>query len=314
MVVTGADGFIGSHLVRRLQSLDCDVTTVSESETGLPGCRHVGADLTADDAVKNWPWKADHVIHLAARSGGIQSQDQSGLIQANFSMTANTLKLASLAEAPSVFVASSAVVLEPPLDAGVLDENAQLVSPGSRWLSPYAWSKLTSEVQAFLWANRTGGRVVVGRLATVFGPGGSFATATSSVVHALIHRALTTPVNDPLDVWGDGTPKRTFTYVGDAASAIVLLANASDRSMIVNISTTRGVSIGELAMMIAEGTGRDPRMLRFLVDRPSGPSNRELDSTRLQSMGFRPLMTVEDGIRSTIEAARVALNPKAGGM
>jgi GDP-L-fucose synthase len=305
--VTGGHGFIGRRVVPLLVASGADVVSAyrpGQRWTELPG-RQVEIDLRDRQGLAARMSGVDLVIHLAATSGGIQLQESihSGILQENFAMSSNVLAAAATAGVRRVFLASSAVVYggEPHFP---IPEAAPVLSPGDH-PSGYAWSKITDEVVAGWYQQESSFETVVGRFTNVFGPGGSFDPARSTVVHALVRRALDVAPQGPLTVWGDGTAVRSFVFVEDAARAVVTILAAGVPGEAYNIGGGEPTSIADLATAIRDLVSPAMELL-FDPSRPAGVHYRAVDGSKLASIGFTPAVGLIDGLRATIEAARLA--------
>jgi nucleoside-diphosphate-sugar epimerase len=307
VLVTGAHGFIGRAVVAELHSLGarpvCPYRPDTPPHPALPGTP-VPLDLLDARAVEAAMGGVELVVHLAARSGGIQFQqaDPVDVLRANTAMTANVLRAAQRAGVRRVFLASSAVVYS--AGAGErIGEDDDLVAPHRDAVSGYAWSKVTDEVLGG-WSAASGGpEVVVGRFSNVYGPGGSFDPERSTVVHALVRRAVEAPAGGCLEVWGDGSAVRSFVHVADAARAVIAVLGRGLAGEAYNIDSSEPVTIRELATIVRDAAA--PGLtLEFNTDRPQGPPRRVLDTAKLRALGFTPQVRLTDGVAATVDAYR----------
>ena len=315
VVVTGGAGFIGRHVVRQLLNAGARVTvplhegdrvTVAGAE-GRPltveGLTLVDADLRESSGAEQALAGADYVVHLAARSGGVQLQHSpsADLFEANVAMTRQVLSAAAACGVRRCYLASSAVIYAS--DAGpVLDEAAHTVEPWRETVTPYAWSKLTDEATATWW-QEAGLDVVVGRFTNVFGAGATFDPARSTVVHALVKKAVDAAPGGVVEVWGDGSAVRSFIHVRDAASGVLTVLTRGRAGTPYNISSDEPVTIRSLAEAVRDAV--DPSLrLEFNPSRPAGPARRVLDTSRLASLGFRPRVSLEDGVCDVVASYR----------
>lgn len=308
MAVTGGYGFIGQHVLRALADVGAEPVALVQRDdhaTDVPGERRI-VDLLDPVAVADATGGMDLVVHLAARSGGIQFQhgDHRRVFKNNTAMTRNVLDAAVAAGVRRVFLASSGVVYS--RHAGeVLAEDRPVVSPAREPVTGYAWSKLTDEALGHWIAADSNIEVVIGRFANVYGPGGSFDLDRSTVVHSLIKKAVDAAPDGSFQVWGDGTPTRSFVYVHDAALAVTTILARGESGQVYNVSATGPVSIGDLALKIGERVS--PGLaVTFDADRPQGPAKRVLDASKLESLGFVGRTPLLEGLDRTIAAYRSA--------
>lgn len=299
VLVTGARGFIGAAVTRLLADRGEDVVAVSREESPGPvgAVQHVTVDLRVPGALDGLVEPGTRVVHLAARAGGVgfQSADHAEVHRDNTAVTRTVLDAAARGGAARVFLASSAVVYAPEAPP-LIAEDAPLVTP--QQATGYAWSKLTDEAEG-RWRGDAGPcEVVVGRFTNVYGPGGGFDPARSTVVHALVRRAFEERASGRLTVWGDGSAVRSFLHVDDAARAVVAVLDRGAAGQPVNLDASEPVSIRRVAELVRDAV--DHR-IELVMDpaRPTGPARRVLDTTRLAALGFRPSVRLEDGIAAT---------------
>ncbi|MEA3511693.1 MAG: NAD(P)-dependent oxidoreductase [Actinomycetota bacterium] len=306
VLVTGAHGFVGRHVVRALAATSCDVVAVAHPaetvDTSLPA-RTVVMDISQRDDLVQVLDGVEMVVHLAARAGGIQFQESGAwsVFSDNRTMTDNVLESAAQAGVRRVYLASSAVVYRPEVTRPLV-ETDPVVQP---WEgpSPYAWSKITDEVVGGWWQDSGRLEVVVGRFSNVYGPGAPFDSDRSTVIHALIRRASETPAGESLLVWGDGSAIRSFVYVEDVAGAVAKILFDGESGSVYNVDNGFEVSVKTLATTARDAV--DPSLiLRFDPSKPSGLPYRVANPSRLQSLGFQASTSLEDGIEQTVDDFR----------
>lgn len=315
VLVTGAPGFIGSVLVRRLLADGVEVRGHVRSDAdraALPeGTEPVAGELADAAAVARLATGCERVVHLAARAGGIQFQhgDDIDVLGENTAVTRGVLDGSARAGVRRIFLASSAVVYAPDARSPI-SEDAPLVRPGRDRVSGYAWSKITDEVTAGWYAGRI--ETIVGRFANTYGPGGSFDPARSTVVHALVARAARLEDDQPLDVWGDGSAVRGFVYVDDAVAGVLAALQGGTPGAAYNIDAGQPVAIGDLAALVRDGVAPGHE-LTFDAAQPSGVAERVLDTTALRALGFAPRVPLVEGVRRTAAAFAGRARPGGGG-
>ncbi len=313
VLVTGGHGFMGRAVVRELDRVGaaavCPRRPGSPHPRDLPGS-HPAVDLLDTPALTAALRDVDLVVHLAARSGGIQFQESEevDVFGANHAVTRSVLDASRAAGVRRVFLASSGVVYSGAAGE-LIGEHDQLASPNRDRVSGYAWSKLTDELLGCWFAAAGAFEVVAGRFANVYGPGGSFDPARSTVVHALVRKAVEAAPGGRMRVWGDGTAVRSFLHVEDAGRAVVTVLARGVSTHAYNLDGSQPVTIAELATAIRDEV--DPAIaLEFDRDRPQGPARRVLDSAELRALGWAPTVSLADGIRSTVAAYRATVASK----
>lgn len=309
VLITGGTGFIGQHVSRLLDRSGAAVTVLHSPDGEVPADpigRLVEARLGEDDVVYSACEGMDAVVHLAARSGGIQLQetDHAGLFAENFHITRQVLDASRRAAVPRVYLASSAVVYGTTDATTPIPEGAPKVDPGTESATGYAWSKLTDEAMG-RWSSSTEHAVVAGRFANVYGPGATFDPERSTVVHALVRKAVDQAPGGTLLVWGSGHAVRSFVYVEDAARAVIAILTRGEPGRVYNVDTSEAVSIRQLAEAVRQVI--DPSLhLQFDADKPSGPTFRVLDTTALRRLGFEVRTSLREGLARTVDAYRAS--------
>jgi GDP-L-fucose synthase len=307
VLVTGGHGFIGRHVVRLVARRGGEpvVPYLEEHphQLSLPGT-HVHADLRNIDAAVLEGVEA--VIHLAARSGGIQFQEEEAVLAENHAITGGVLTAAAAADVSRVFLSSSTVIYA---DAGPppLAESAAKLGPEDA-PSAYALSKLADE-EAGAGRHAAGAfDVVVGRFANVYGPEASFDPGRSTVIHSLIAKAVEAANGGAFTVWGDGKAVRSFIFVEDVARAVVAIVERGAGGEAYNVDTSVPITIVQLAQLIGRLVGLDVRP-EFDTTKPVGSAYRVTDSTKLAALGFEPRVGLEEGLSRTISAYRSRYQP-----
>jgi GDP-L-fucose synthase len=299
VLVTGGHGFIGRHVVSALDQAGAEPVSVAQS-TGkshpdLPG-ESIALDLEDESQVAAVIEGFDLVVHLAARAGGIQFQQEGGadVFSSNRLITDNLLAACAGSGVERLFIASSLVTYR--ASSEPLTEASPQLGPADR-PNPYAWSKITDEVVA---AWHPGLEVVVGRFGNVYGPGAPFEPDRSTVVHALIDRAARLDDGADLVVWGDGSAVRSFVYVGDAAQAVLTTLTGGEPGEAYNIDSGVEVTIAGLASAV-RGVVNPSLNIVFDPSKPAGAPYRVASVAKLAALGYEPLVGLEDGLRKTVQ-------------
>jgi GDP-L-fucose synthase len=160
------------------------------------------------------------------------------------------------------------------------------------------WAKRMGELQAEAYRIEHGwDRLVVVRPANVYGAYDNFDLENAMVVPSLIKRVLSG--EDPLRVWGDGSAVRDFIHARDVARGMRLLAEKNP-SQPVNLGSGRGTAVRELVEVILRHAPKRPKVV-WETAMPGGDERRVMDTSRAKSLGFEPAISLDEGIRETME-------------
>lgn len=305
-VVTGAAGFIGSHLVEVLRRSGTDVVGIDRKSmwttgqippsAGLGSLRRMRADLVSADlsaCLKD----ATTVFHLAALPGVRPSWTQfPEYLHCNVLATQRLMDACVRAGVPRVVMASSSSVYGGA--EGTMSED-DLPRP----LSPYGVTKLAAERLALAFAARSDAALSVSalRFFTVYGPGQRPDMFIGRVIRATLE-------NEPIEVYGDGTQIRDFVHVSDIVRALILAATTSDNgSRVLNVGTGRAASVNEVIALVGELTGRTPDA-RYGPARIGDVRATTADVGRARHrLGFTARTDLRTGLSTQVEWARQTL-------
>lgn len=254
MLITGAAGFIGSQLARRLSGM-AEVVGLDDLSSGrtsnLDGvvCDLIVGSILDSDALESAIRGCDAVVHLAARPSVPRSiADPLASNDANATGTLKVLQAARSLHDPLVIVASSSSVYG--ANPTLPKHESALPMP----MSPYAVSKLATEQYALAWQHSYGMRTLAFRFFNVFGPYQVPGHAYAAVVPAFLWAALR---GEPLTVHGDGLQSRDFTYVGTLCDVIAdALVRGVSHDWPVNLAFGTRTTLVELIRMLEEILGR----------------------------------------------------------
>ena len=137
--------------------------------------------------------------------------------------------------------------------------------------------------------------------ANLYGPRDNFDLVTSHVLPAFIRRFVEAAENgkDKVTLWGSGTPFREFLHVDDLAQAVVLASEKYDSSLHLNVGTGEDLSIKELAQKVAVAAGFTGD-IEWDLTNPDGTPRKVLDISRIKALGWKPTVTLDEGIATTI--------------
>jgi GDP-L-fucose synthase len=297
IVVTGGAGFLGTHLLRRLEQRGCRKIFVP---------RYPDFDLTRTDAIERLfvEHPPDVLIHLAAVVGGI------GANRANPGrfFYDNAIMGIQLIEAARRHGVEKTVVLGticayPKFTPVPFREEDLWAGYPEETNAPYGIAKKALLVQCQAYRQQYGMNAIFLLPVNLYGPGDNFEPESSHVIPALIRKCMEAvdQGRDEIVLWGDGSPTREFLYVEDAAEGIILATERYDKPDPVNLGSGMEISIADLAVKIASITGFSGRII-WDATQPNGQPRRCLDVSRAErEFGFRAITPFDVGLRKTIE-------------
>jgi GDP-L-fucose synthase len=296
-LVTGGGGFLGSHLVERLENDGHDVVVA----------RSADFDLTAmDDTVRMFDESdPELVFHLAAEVGGIGANraNPGRYWFANLSMGTNVLEQARLHSTPKLVIVGT-VCAYPKFAAVPFNEDDLWDGYPEETNAPYGVAKKTVLVGAQAYREQYGLDTIFLLPTNLYGPRDNFDLETSHVIPALIRKMV--EADDEVVLWGDGSPTREFLYVDDCVEGLVLASDRYDGAEPVNLGAAREISIRDLAELIADVTGYEGAIV-WDESKPNGQPRRSVDATRARELfGFEAKTSLREGIERTVAWYRSA--------
>jgi GDP-L-fucose synthase len=298
VLVTGGGGFLGSHLVERLEGDAHEVVAPRSS----------AYDLTSmDDAARLFgDADAELVFHLAAEVGGIGANraNPGRYWFANLAMGANVLEQARLHETPKLVIVGT-VCAYPKFAPVPFSENDLWNGYPEETNAPYGVAKKAVLVGAQAYREQYGLDAIFLLPTNLYGPRDNFDLETSHVIPALIRKMVES--EDEVVLWGDGSPTREFLYVDDCVEGLVLAAERYDGPEPVNLGAAHEISIRDLAELIADVTGFRGTVT-WDTEQPNGQPRRSVDGSRARELfGFEPRTPLRDGIERTVAWYRSAV-------
>lgn len=296
VLVTGATGFIGTHLVSRLRTEKLSglallsrhrIEDVGADEVAIAGdLAELRGTTWANAALKSF----DIVFHLGGAV--LTTKDlrlsRDDIVRSNVVGTQALLE-SMPAKACRVVFASAVDVFLP--STGLIDESSPTGNTGL-----YPASKLMGEALVSDWASDTGSSAAICRLGHVYGPGeGAFGKAIPTWIRAALEAR-------PLRVYGDGSAVRDLLYVSDAVEALIRAATASyrDRSTLMILASSATVSMAELARQIAGIAGK-PELVEFVPEHDSGHSTRFNTQEMIRRLGKWRHVPLRDGLIAEVD-------------
>jgi GDP-L-fucose synthase len=290
VLVTGARGFLGRHVMARLDRLGADSVGVGRADADLT---HSAETLALFEQIG-----PKIVIHCAVVGGGIgwmrEHPVESGRDNARINL--NVLDAAHRCGAERFVGASStcAYPRTPPVPFREEDLWNGYPEPTN---GPYALSKRLMMDLGRAYQQQFGLRCAFGLLGNLYGPGDSLDMDRAHVVAALIMRCLAGP--ETLEVWGTGQATREHLFVGDAADGLLALAQHGEPEPI-NIGTGQEISVAALAQAVATATGFSGT-IRFDSSKPDGQPRKVMDcSLAAERLGWRAETDLEAGLAQTV--------------
>jgi GDP-L-fucose synthase len=294
--VAGHRGMVGSAVVRRLHRAGFRrLLTRSRSEL----------DLLDRGAVRAF-FKKERpaiVVDAAAKVGGIVANNEQPVefLLENVSIQNNIIEAAGdFGAAKLLFLGSSCIY--PKFAPQPIPEGALLTGALEPTNEAYALAKIAGVKLCQAYARQYGKTFISGMPTNLYGPHDNFDLQSSHVLPALIrkvHEAMAGGKKS-VAVWGTGTPRREFLHVDDLADACLFLLERYDSPEIVNIGCGEDVTIRELAETVCQVLGFQGALV-FDPSKPDGTPRKLLDMTKLFALGWRPTISLRDGIRDAYQ-------------
>lgn len=318
VLVTGAGGFIGHHLVTFLRSKGYWVRGV---DIKIPEYSEIDADEFELLDLRRWDnclqatRGIDEVYGLAADMGGMGfiSSHHSEILHNNSLINTHTLDAARVNGVKRYFYTSSACVYPEykQTEANVVplkEEDAYPAMPQDA----YGWEKLVMERLCTHYREDYGLETRIVRFHNIFGPQGTWDGGREKAPAALSRKVAIAKLtgNHEIEMWGDGEQTRSFCYIDDTLEGIYRLMR-SDHVSPLNLGSDRMVTINELAHMVAGIAGIDITINH--IEGPQGVRGRNSDNTRLRAvLKWEPRLTLEEGMKRTYAWIEQQVSQKLG--
>ena len=302
-LVCGAGGFIGSHLARFLRDQGYWVRGVDLKHPQFSGT--AAQDFQIHDlrdksecerAVAGPDGPFDEVYQLAADMGGMGfiHGAECEIMRNNVLINVNMTQSAAEARIPRYFYSSSVCIYRDmmPGEPELTEAEAYPAMPDNE----YGWEKLYSERVAMAFGRRFGMKVRIARFQNCYGPEGTWKGGREKAPAALCRKVAEVEDGGTIEVWGDGTAVRSYTYIEDMLDGIYRLMQ-SDLEGPVNIGCPEYATVNELAYTIADVAGK--RIKIKSVEGPVGVHSRNFSNVRIATTGWGSRYPLREGIALT---------------
>jgi len=298
ILITGANGFLGKHLVRNL----LEKRGVSKENLYLPTIEEL--DLRKWENCQRAVEGMDVVIHLAAKVGGIglNKEKPGELFYDNIIMGTQLMEAARQAGVEKIVTVGTVCSYPKFTPVPFKEENLWLGYP-EETNAPYGLAKKMLLVQSQAYRQQYGFNAIYLLPVNMYGPGDNFDPRKSHVIAALIRKVYEAKKEGRnfIEVWGTGKPTRGFLYVEDGAEGIILATERYDKPEPVNLGSGMEISIKDLAELICKLMDFKGE-IRWDTSKPDGQPRRRLDTSKAQKeFGFKAKTDFIEGLRKTIQ-------------
>ena len=294
VIVAGATGLAGSAIVKVFESKGQSVVGLNRSIVDL-----MDAKATEDFIAKAKP---SLIIDAAAKVGGIGANNSYPVefLADNLTIQSNLMRAAHKAGVPNfVFLGSSCIY---PRDcAQPIKEEYLMTGPLEVTNSAYAVAKIAGIEMINSYRKEYGTKWISLMPTNLYGPRDNFDLTASHVFPAFIRRFVeaTESGASTVTLWGSGSPLREFLHVDDLAQAVVVASEKYDSSLHLNVGSGEDLSIKELAIKVSAAAGFTGQ-IQWDSSKPDGTPRKVLDVSRIKALGWKPTITLDEGIASTI--------------
>ncbi|HEY8512595.1 MAG TPA: GDP-L-fucose synthase [Cyclobacteriaceae bacterium] len=291
--VAGHRGMVGSAIKRRLEKEGYRNIVVRTSKE---------LDLRDQAAVRSFfeSEKPDYVFLAAAKVGGIHANNtyRAEFIYDNIAIQSNIIHQSYLNGVKKLaFLGSSCIY--PKFAPQPMKEEVLLTGALEPTNEPYAIAKIAGIKMCQAYHSQYGCNFISLMPTNLYGPNDNYDLQNAHVLPALIRKFYEAKVEGKpyVEIWGTGSPKREFLHVDDLADAALFLMLNYDSPEIINVGTGEDLTIRDLALLIKKCVGYEGE-LKFNTDKPDGTPRKLLDVSRINKLGWRARIGLEEGIRA----------------
>ena len=314
-LVTGTGGFIGWHLVNKLKEKGYWVRGV---DVKFPQFSPTFADefllldlreeKNCQQALTLEAGNFDEVYNLAADMGGLGfiHSAEAQILHNNVLINTHMIHNSVMLGIPRYFFSSSVCVYRDmqPGEPAMCESEAIPANPNNE----YGWEKLYSEITALTYARKSDTSVRIARFQNCYGPEGEWVGGREKAPAAICRKIAEAEDGGTIDIWGDGTAIRSYTYIGDMIEGIFLLTQSNLEGP-VNIGCPQYVSVNELVEIVAEVAQKKVQINH--IDGPVGVHSRNFSNDRISSIGWKSRYSLRDGISLTYPWIKVQLDNRS---
>lgn len=292
--VAGHHGLVGSSIMRRLHE---------KGYSNVIGRTRQELDLTNQSAVNNFfeTERPEYVVLAAAKVGGIlaNSKYPADFIMQNLQMQCNVIDAAYRYKVKKLLFLGSSCIY-PRMCPQPIKEEYLLTGELEQTNEAYALAKISGLKMCYFYKKQYGANFISVMPTNLYGPGDNFHLKNSHVLPALLrkmHEAKESDANN-VEIWGTGKVLREFLYIDDMADGCIFLLENYDGADFVNLGTGKELTIRDLAELIKKVVGFQGE-LKFNTDKPDGTPRKLLDVSKMESLGWKYKIELEEGIRRT---------------
>lgn len=293
--VAGHGGLVGSAVVRQLEGHGfSNILTATRQEV----------DLRSQSAVTEWflANRPEYIFLVAGTVGGIMANSTrpAEFLYDNMMIHATVIHAAHLSPSTKKLLYLGSSCIYPRHATQPITEDQLLQGPLEPTNEAYAVAKIAGIRMCTTYRQQYGSNFISAMPTNLYGPNDNFDLTSSHVLPALIRKFHEAKLRNEtnVEIWGTGSPRREFLHVDDLASACLFLMSNYDDDSHINVGTGEDLPIRSLAEMVAEIVHPNAELV-FDTSKPDGMPRKVLDVTKLADLGWKPKISLYEGIEST---------------